>query len=259
MKTKDSYSIFINNISKKIDYYSSELHFTISLCSTFNKTILKSNDIRIVEYFSNINFLDKFNIKDINKLNIDAKLYTTIKLYHSYVTYKIPNLIIMLENYIFINSIPYNIYYEIIKLYNTEISKLILKGNAITLSRIGTIKIIHKSKQTNRKILDFKKTKQNKQYFKDNNITGDYRVYNTNDEFSYFSFSSSSINRNLEYYHFEPTEYNNMIDRKIENYYSKVKSEDDILNNIKIGNVQKMNALIKNNYKYKLKYKENAN
>jgi hypothetical protein len=164
----------------------------------------------------------------------------------------------MLNNYTFLSSIPYDVYYDLIIKYNTEISKLVLEGERVTLSKLGNLSLVCKNKIVKKTILDYKKTKENKKYFEDNNIKCDYRVYNNNDQFIFFHFYKFQTIKSLEYYKFEPTNYNNMQDRKIENYYKQSKTDNDIIINTKIGNVQKMNALIKNNVKYKLRYIQNA-
>jgi hypothetical protein len=262
MKTKESYITFIKNINNKVKYYSDELHFSISLCSTFYTSICNSKNEKITNYFKEIGFLNQFppisefGILSENDINIE--LQSTIHIYRSYIIYRIPYFEVMLSNYIFISSIPYEIYYDIITDYNFEISKSVLEGNTIMLSKLGKLFVLCQPTTNKKRILDNNKTRIQKQYFKDNNIVGDYRVYNTNDEFSMFVFDKNPIYGKLKYYHFCPTNYNNMVDRKIENYYKLNKTDEDILNNIKIGNVQKMNALIKQNLKYKLKYIQNA-
>ena len=259
MKTKESYKVFLNIVEKKIEHYSNELHFSIGLCSTLNGAILNSTNKEIIDYFKDIDFLSSFNRDYILKLDIEPSLHAIIKTYYSYVHFRIPYLNTMLDNYMFISSIPYDIYYEITGKYNTELSKFVLLGEKVTLSKLGNLRILYKHKKVNKLILDYKKTKENKKYFEENNIKEDYRVYNTNDEFLYFIFSRFPIIRNLEYYNFKPTTYINLVDRKIENYYASDKTEDDIINNIKLGNIQKANALVKQNAKYKLRYIQNAN
>lgn len=258
MKTKDCYIKFIENINNRITYYSEELHFTIGMCGIFSNAIMKSDNKDVVNYFSKHKFLSQFSLNDLKDFEISIELLATIKNYHRYVSWKLVYLHIMLENYSCISSIPYIEFYDIITSYNNEISKLILNGDTITLSRIGSLKIACKPKKYNKTILDNNKTKENKKYFEEHNIEGDYRVYNNNTEYLIWIYTRFGTTVNLDYYHFSPTNYNNMVDRKIENYYNLKKSNNDIIDNIKIGNVQKMNALINNDVKYKLRYIQNA-
>lgn len=260
MKTRDSYSTFINGINNRIKYYSDELHFSIAMCSTFYTFICNSNNKTVANYFKEIGFLNQCkHVNSFNNDNLSIELQSTIKIYRSYVMSRIPYFNEMLDNYIFMSSIDYDTYYYMISLYNSELSKLLLIGDEVILSKLGKLSILCEAKKTTKKILDFKKTKENKKYFEDNNIKGDYRIFNTNDEYLVYVLCKNPSQKGLIYYHFEPTNYNNMQDRKIENYYLLTKTDEEILNNTKIGNVQKMNALVKNNLKYKLKYIENAN
>ena len=101
MKTNTSYTKFINNINKKLEYYSSELHFTIDMCSILINNILKSDNQNVINYFTNIEFLDTFSFNDLLKFNIDEDpiLYSNIKLYYTYIYNRIPYFKTMLYNY----------------------------------------------------------------------------------------------------------------------------------------------------------------
>lgn len=259
MKTKDSYIAFINDVNNLINYYHSELTFSINMASILSTSIMKCTNTKVIDYFNTIEFLEKFNINDLKQFEIEPFVQAAINNYKHYIEYKIPYLQYNLEIYLFLSSISYNIYHDIIGKYNEKLIHNVLEGNTSSLFKMGKLKILCVNKTTNRKILDYNKTKINKKYFEDNNLTGDYRVYNTDSEFSFFKLFKFMRLKTLQYYHFEPTDFNNMVDRKIDNYYKLKKSDNDILNNEKIGNLQKMNSLIKNNAMYKLKYNRNAN
>jgi nucleoid DNA-binding protein len=255
MKTKESYNIFIKNCKLKIDKYNKELHNLINIASTF-KTLLDSSNNEILEnYFKDIAFLDE--VKTIPKL--DYRLESIFKCYKSYTNYRIPFLKKMLKLYNLMSIIPYENYYDIVLNYNMNLSYNLLQGHTITINRIGKLTIEYREKRCNRLILDQKKTKEIKEKYKQENINKDYRVFNTNDTYLYFSFYKFKRVKNYEYYHFEPTNYNNTDDRKIENYYKTKKTIDDIILNTKLGNLQKANSILKQDNMYKLKYIQNAN
>ena len=256
MKTKDNYNKVMFSVNEKIIKFSKDLHLAIDLASTFRSVLLDTNNPKLIEYFNKFEFLEQVTYIPVG---LDPKLESILKSYKSYVNYKIPYFKRVLNILCIISTIPYNIYYSIIFDYNNELLNLALDGNNTTIPRIGKLKVSYRKKKCNKLILDQKKTKEVKEYNELNDIKGDYRVFNTNNEFLLFSLIKYSKIPNTGYYHFEPTNYNNLQDRKIENYYDSNKTINDIKINTKIGALQKANALLKQEYSYKVKYMQNAN
>lgn len=258
-----SYNIFMRSINSKVIKYATEYHNDISIAISYYDILCNTiTDLQLQNEFKS-NDIYSITIKSFHKMyrkykGIDSVMTLTQILY-KLIFYRIRYYHNLIKFYNYIMTIDYKTFLNIITDYNVELVNHVLLGNTVKLRCLGNISIATLYRTDTTKVrVNFNETKKYQKLYAEQNIDSSPTVFYNDSTYEMFRFCRAVRNSDLSYYAFEPTNFNNMLDRKIESYYSENNKESDILCNSKIGVIQKMNSLIKKDYKYKANYINNG-
>jgi len=256
---KDYHKDFIEVCNKKIDTLNKNLH----IC--FNDITKSINTIEDKYY----NYLIKYNInlKDLYNNIIIGKplLYTNSteeNLFigeYNYLLLKmnyIPIAVKAIKKYSFYITIPISIYKTILYNYNFEQSKLLLKGEKITLPKIGELSIIRVTYDSTKP--DWGASQRFKEYLKEQGLTTkdknnpDGKLWLVDNGLNRDDFTVTrwrkrhSKLRNKQPYRFRPSIYGNFYPKSLDRQYTI----DEIINKTNTGLSDKIHHIYRFHYQY---------
>lgn len=283
-KTKNKYKNHISKRNESLTNYEEAKSFIIE-----NKDKYKLYfNIEIDIFINNINNIKYKHIDNLNinpKVNDENEIFflkgylKSLKINHKLYSYYNTCIIAKKELQ---KIIDYDRFKFILDNYNLKLSEVILKGNKkCNLGfNIGIILIKEKERyfgepdKYKTKFVNWKESNENKQRLienrelpynkKDEEIAKElgveYRgvkwlVYHNEDVMYWWCWNKNVRLRNKELYSFTPTEYKNTKQRNLE--YILNLSENEILKHSKLGNKNKLFAIMQKNSHYKTLYKSN--
>lgn len=178
------------------------------------------------------------------------------------------------HRYSILSEMPYTAFIYILRAYNLQNLRKILRGSNMTLGhQIGQIKLKEKPRQLSNSGhttgIDYVATKKLKQEILDRNGTlyspdnpnGEkYLVYHTSDTHIWYTFypDSRCLSQNSIKYRFTPSNYGNInkeIYPTMDDYYKTLHTFNDVIEDDNIGIVQKQKVveILNPNFSYSLK------
>jgi len=249
---QEQYNHFIQGEINRCRFYFDELHLAYSKKNQLFKLIVKHKDYLT---FLGVNYKSIEDIqydkgrKKINVSNLDfdntptyIALAANIKVYLYITLEKIPRLKDRIKFHSYLSNIPLSDFRDIYSSINNEISNILIKGGQYSFSKgVGKIRINRFKRNPNVKVVDRGETNKLKKLRKDN-----YIVFRTDDYFNaVFYNKKNAVCKNNSFYKFKLTSFINTVSRNKQEFYESVKKEEDIINEAKIGNLEKMLAMTK--------------
>lgn len=240
----DSYTYFIEQEELKAKHYFDKLHLLIERKNQLFEAIDKYRDYL---YFVNFPYkmIERIQYEDIpficsvtddyfEDTNEHIILKTNIASYLNLTYNTIPNAINKIKFHSMQSCMPKKIYRQIILQLNKEISSHILLGNSFNFkNRIGALRIARFERDFKREVIDWGET----------NKAGK-KVLHLDDEYLAVKyFKKTSTVDNYKIYRFKFTSFINTPERKQSVFYDSVSTIDEILNEDKVGNLEKMMAI----------------
>lgn len=273
LETKDLYKEYIESVKAKInavtiklDQYKGSQAY-LKNCIINNRAQFEKLDINIDTLFANP-FIAYAKIKEI----VDNGQLTRVAHYvKSYVNslryYTLHKLLYDRYNKCLM---PYEIYLELLKRSNFEISKHIVKGGYYTFGNVGKIYVREKPRTFLFKGRPVKlpidwglSNKYKEELIKQGKVPYDknnapfgvkWHIYHTSDYGYWFWWEAGPI-ANRGFFRFYPTNFCNNRDRKSDTFLKTCKSENEIVDSRILGNLDKILCLMRFNPLYYLNYR----
>jgi hypothetical protein len=255
MKKKEQYDNFRNSVrskvTKAIDAIHTAIknkHFIFKFLETYEFHIRKAGiDFDKLREFNsndyNSNFYINKDVKIIDDEILNEMLRSNLNnfIYLSYT--RIDNLLNYIEHMTFIYNMPYSIYIKLIRNFNTEVISEVLEGNHYAFGHgLSKISIKRGKRAEDKKAVNWKKSNELKQT---TGGKGEYIIYHDSMYYYFYYWNKSNCKiANHLYYSFKVNSFINTDNRKVSEFYENLKTVDDIVNEKKIGNFQKMNCML---------------
>jgi hypothetical protein len=286
MNTNDIYNNLIESSSCKFKELQDELHNTYITKLVLYNNLLEYRDTlnKCISKYSksnnhcNIDNLFKYEDKEKGSITLSSKdildedelknhnIIATYNSFYYICTKKIARLKDYIQYYLMICKLPYSVYTTIIKRTNKSIANHILLGERYGFGQmLSFLEICIKDRSFSKTVVDFGKTNAFKKELLAKGIplydnkTGKgekYLIYHTEDNYAFFYWRKAECHiANSVMYSFKATDFTNGKCRKIEEFYKKVTSINEILESEQIGNMNKLQAILRFDPSYKLKYR----
>lgn len=279
--TKDIYDLYIGDLNEEIKSLRERLdkitksknhaYFVLhDHKEGFNDSKVTFSDVAIAMDTPDKGMIEASIIAKIEKTKHSNLIKTYLKIFYRCVVRELNIIehITKFEN----AKVPFRVYIEILKHFNFEISGAILRGYKYNLGfNLGLIEIIYKTVKTNpsgrrvsntvdwgksnklkRKILDEGKDIKTA----DNPDGEDWLVHRNRNYNCWWKWNKSGVTvPNKTKFSFNPTNHFHLEDRTQEEFGNKGESKDFIIESNSVGNVQKLQALLKSDDLHYLTYK----
>lgn len=248
---REQYDFFIKTQQHLLDYKINEIHELYDKANNLYSLISKSKDY--------LKFIG-FSYDKIEKLNNREELYyydykpgnfhesaeimqlkANVFTYTNILVNKIPELEKDIEFIGNLAIIPYEAFIDLYAALNNTISETLLEGDPYYFPKgIGGIQIFNFNRDFNKKVVDYGRSNElKKQGFEK------YIVFHLDDVYTAPKYMKKTATvPNYKYYNFKFTRFINTPSRSRKEYYKQKHSKQDILKDVKIGNWDKMLALI---------------
>jgi len=267
-KIKDNLFKIESIITKKIYLYkviSTLIEYIINGKTVWDKITKLYNDksLQIPKYFTKID-ISKVNVYNENNIKLSVLRNYLISFIQQVNREKVlQSEVSKLE----LEKVPLEIYKNIIESFNTDMSKYILNGGVFNLGYgLGNLHIAKKERTKEQKpaINWGESNKVKKELLNAGETLYDHLLFPTgkkwlikfSNDFSYWWRWSNKGQyiKNIKYFSFVPTNFINTKERSQNLIADTVKSIDEILNNDKLGNRDKLNILLRFDSSHAIKY-----
>jgi hypothetical protein len=246
-----------NNLKAAFDYTTEQLKANELL---FHKNGFKMANILNISFLADMNSTVADNFPLVGHADDVAKIRMYIK--NRFLIYLRYNMLKHIMKNIKASYVPYTVFKTICHLYNTHLVSSVLKGVEFPLGRLGSLSIIRKprlfvmdekdgvpTKNINWHLSLKRKEELIAQgitpYNKETNPDGvKWFVYHDEPFTYWFRWIPSRI-RHRKLIKFMPTNFINTPDRDHKSILESAKSVDDIINSDKLGNMNKLQTLVK--------------
>jgi len=246
----NQYEHFIEHQRRVVGVYSERLHEYYNRKNQLYKIINKYKDYLVIIGFpiqrlrdinlgkslTNINVYD-YSFDDNPKyLTLRSNIYNFLKM----ACIKIPETIETLDFHVFLLNMPLKNFRDFYKTLNKEISKDIILGNCYNFPHnVGSVRIYRFKRDFNKRVVDRGRSNKLKAQNPDN-----YIVFHVDDFYNAAIYDKNLAKvPNYKFYRFKLTSFINTKQRRQLEYYDSIKSEEEILETDKVGNLQKMLAM----------------
>lgn len=273
LETRDLYNDYISSIKAKIDavsikigqYHGSQEY--LRNCIINNRAKFEELDIDIDNLFANP-YIAYAKIKQIVDNGQLTRVAHYVKSYVNSLRY------LTLHKLLFDRYnkclMPYEAYLKLLGCSNFEIAKHIVKGGYYTFGNVGKLYVREKARTFLFKGRPVKQpidwglsNKYKAELIEQGKVPYDqnsaphgvkWHIYHDSDYAYWFWWEAGAI-QNRGFFKFFPSSFINYKDRKNNTFLTTCKSEDDIINSTKIGNLDKILMLMKFNPLYYLNYR----